>query len=170
MLSRIRPFRVSDQSQHHLFLQKKNRWAAITVCLGSCSASAGTAPLREARKDRPRLRLSRPGDLELAQQADRRRPDHRLQRLEARRPRGIAGVGRNHRRRRGVHLDLLLHCRAPRQEAENGKNLDSLENHFDPQKLRYDFRTNYRFLEMTQYAVRTIWIIDENMPRFDPRV
>jgi hypothetical protein len=79
--------------------------------------------------------LPRASDLELAEKTGRRRPHHRLQSFEASSPGGVAGIGGNHRRRRSIHLDLLLDDGAPGQGAENGENSDYLANHFDPQKL-----------------------------------
>src|SRR5215470_634717 len=97
--------------------------------------------------------LPRSGDLEFAQQAGRRRPDHRLQSLEASRAGSIAGIGRDHRRRRGVHLNLLLDRRAPGQSTENDENLNSLVNHSSLKIVRsrpYDGRMNCVFKNDSQ--------------------
>jgi hypothetical protein len=69
--------------------------------------------------------------LELAEQTRRRRPDHRLQSFEASGTGGVAGIGGDHRRRRSIHLDLLLNDRAPGQGAENGEYPDYVADHFD---------------------------------------
>src|SRR5437588_7841325 len=68
--------------------------------------------------------LPRASDLELAEKTSRRRPDDRLQSFEASGSGGVAGIGGDHRRRGGIHLDLLLNDRAPAQSAENGEYPD----------------------------------------------
>ena len=73
--------------------------------------------------------LPRASDLELAEKTGRRTPHHRLQSLEAGGSGGIAGIGGDRRRRRSVHLDLLLNDGARAQGAEDGQYINHLENH-----------------------------------------
>src|ERR1700722_16112916 len=82
--------------------------------------------------------LPRASDLELAEKTCRRRPHHRLQSLEASGSGGVAGIGGDHRRRRSVHLDLLLDGRAPAEGAQDGEYSKYPANHFDPPKGYYD--------------------------------
>jgi hypothetical protein len=81
--------------------------------------------------------LPRANDLELAEKTSRRRPDHRLQSFEASGSGGVAGICGNHRRRRGIHLDLLLDDGAPAQGAEDGEYRDYFADHLTLYKRGY---------------------------------
>ncbi|MFZ3377842.1 MAG: hypothetical protein WA183_20030 [Chthoniobacterales bacterium] len=80
----------------------------------------------DERRARPVLydNLTGASDFELAQKAGRRGVDDRFQRFEASGSGIVAGVGGDHRRRGGVHLDLLLDGGTPAQRAETGENPD----------------------------------------------
>jgi len=78
--------------------------------------------------------LPRASDLEFAEKTGRCRPDHRLQSFEASRSGGVAGIGGDRRRRRSVHLDLLLNERAPAQGVENGEYPDYVADHLSTSK------------------------------------
>jgi hypothetical protein len=91
------------------------------------------------RRARAVLDYDLPGasDLELAEKTSRRRPDHRLQSFEASGSGGVAGICGNHRRRRGIHLDLLLDDGAPAEGAEDGEYRDYFADHLTLYKRGY---------------------------------